>query len=273
MKKIGVSTWCTDDYIDFAGLQELKNSFNYFHPDVDHIIFDTDMTNQIVAANHWMATNPKDHSHWMMAATGLPLVDDYDMVVHLDGDSVVVGELNELFESTEDIIGVRNNNSYNKAGCHNGITIGSIPMQGFLNAGLVAANNKEFWKEWDLKNKETAEFSPGRSDENDTLNLIFHSGKYTTKIIDSDDADVFYGIASLWGDHHHWESWKELYIKDEEVWLNDPITNQPKRVKVLHQAGGSIAHQLNTKHGGFRNWLRQAVSTEVAEFIDHISKR
>ena len=30
-KKIAVTTWVTDDYIDYIGLDELKNSFNHFH--------------------------------------------------------------------------------------------------------------------------------------------------------------------------------------------------------------------------------------------------
>ena len=72
------------------------------------------------------------------------------MVVQIDGDCVITGPLTELFESDEDIIGVRNNNSLDKASSGNGITIqhlepfgdGSmIPIQGFINAGLVAANN------------------------------------------------------------------------------------------------------------------------------------
>ena len=148
-KKILISTWCTDDYVDLIGLEKLQNSIKYFHPDVDHAIVDTAMTNKIYEQCPWM------RPVWMMAPTCLPYVEDYDMVVHIDGDCVVTGPLTELFESDEDIIGVRNNNSFNKASRGpGGITIahlepwgnGSpIPIQGFVNAGLVAANRKEFW--------------------------------------------------------------------------------------------------------------------------------
>ena len=41
MKKIAVTTWCTDDYVDYIGLDELRNSFKYFHSDVDFFVFDT----------------------------------------------------------------------------------------------------------------------------------------------------------------------------------------------------------------------------------------
>ena len=46
MKKIAVTTWVTDDYVDYIGLNELKRSFKHFHPDVDFFVFDTKMTNE-----------------------------------------------------------------------------------------------------------------------------------------------------------------------------------------------------------------------------------
>ena len=42
MKKIAISTWCTDDYVDYLGVDKLTNSIKYFHPEVDHIIIDSE---------------------------------------------------------------------------------------------------------------------------------------------------------------------------------------------------------------------------------------
>ena len=184
MKKNAVVTWVTDDYVDYIGLKELKNSFKYFHPDVDFFVFDTAMTNKAKENNPWL------DNVWMKPPCAAPYKDDYDMVVQIDGDCVVTGPMNELFESDEDVIGVRNNNSFNKAGSHDGITIrhiepfgdGSpIPMQGFVNAGLVGVNNKEFWDDWSDVNMQSAKikakvdpYAHGIGDENDTLNQLFH---------------------------------------------------------------------------------------------------
>lgn len=109
-KKILISTWCTDDYAELLGVEKLVNSVKYFHPEVDHVIFNTEMTNEVYAKYSWM------QPIWMMAPTCLPYVEDYDMVIHLDADAVVVGPMDELFNSTADVIGVRNNNSLNQAG-------------------------------------------------------------------------------------------------------------------------------------------------------------
>lgn len=275
-KKILISTWCTDDYAELLGVEKLVNSIKYFHPEVDHVIFNTEMTNNVYSQYPWMKPI------WMMAPTCLPYVEDYDMVIHLDADAVVVGPMDELFDSSADIIGVRNNNSLNKAGAHNGITIphlppfgngNPIPMQGFLNAGLVAANRKEFWYDWHNVNYQADHNKTyGFGDENDTLNQIFHWEKYESEVIDPIGSKVSYGISNVWGTgNNHWESWSQIYVKDDRLYLDDPATGEPMYIKVLHQAGGSIAAELNRSFGGFRNWMSSVVSKEVNDFLNEVT--
>ena len=280
-KKIAVVCWVTDDYVDYIGLNEIRNSFKYFHPDVDFIVFDSVMTDMAKEQDPWL--NPV----WMKPPCAFPFVDDYDMVVQIDGDCVITGPLTELFESDEDIIGVRNNNSLDKASSGNGITIqhlepfgdGSmIPIQGFINAGLVAANNKEFWEDWHDVNKQSAKikaevnpYAHGIGDEQDTLNQIFHSGEYTTKIVDARGTGVSYGLSNTWGTVTHWDSWKDLYVEDDCLCLDDPADGAKMKVKVLHQAGGTAAAQLNKSSGGLREWMKTVMSTEAVNYINKIT--
>ena len=280
-KKIAVVCWVTDDYVDYIGLNEVRNSFKYFHPDVDFIVSDSAMTNKAKEKDAWL--NPV----WMKPPCAFPFVDDYDMVVQIDGDCVITGPLTELFESDEDIIGVRNNNSLDQASSGNGITIqhlepfgdGSmIPIQGFINAGLVAANNKEFWEDWHDVNKQSAKikaevnpYAHGIGDEQDTLNQIFHSGEYTTKIVDARGTGVSYGLSNTWGTVTHWDSWKDLYVEDDCLCLDDPADGAKMKVKVLHQAGGSAAAQLNKSSGGLREWMKTVMSTEAINYINKIT--
>ena len=282
MKKIAVTTWVTDDYIDYIGLDELKNSFKYFHSDVDFFVFDTKATNEAMVKDPWL------NNVWMMPPSCLPFVDDYDMVVHIDGDCVVTGPMTELFESDEDIIGVRNNNSLDKASSHPGITIihlppfGNgeyIPVQKFINAGLIASNNKQFWHEWHELNREAKRikdevnpYAHGIGDEQDTLNQIFHSGKYTTKIIDAMGTNVSYGLCNTWGENNnHWESWAQIYVKDDALYLDDPKTGDPMCIKVMHQAGGSAAAKLNKEHGGLREWMKTVIAEEPLQYIHKVT--
>ena len=188
--------------------------------------------------------------------------------------------MDELFESDADIIGVRNNNSLDQAGAHGGITIphhppfgdGSpIPLQGFINAGLIAANNSEFWDVWhDINSQVAATKGYGWGDENDTLNHIFHWDKFTSEVIDPIGSGVSYGLSNIWGTgDNHWESWSQIYVKNDRLYLDDPKTGEPMCIKVL-QAGGSIAGELNKNAGGFRNWLSSVVPPEVDEYIKEV---
>ena len=286
-KKVAISTWCTDDYVDLIGLDKLHNSIKHFHPEIDHVIVDSKMTKEIENEIPWMK------NIWMMAPSCLPLADDYDMVIHLDGDAVVTGPLDEMINSTAEIIGVRNNNSLNQAGAHNGITIrhmepfgngSDIPLQGFINAGMIAAQGKDFWEDWHDVNSQVADvtnkgyYNPGWGDENDTLNQIFHSDKYNSEVIDPIGSGVSYGLSNVWGTgNNHWESWSQIYVKDDRLYLNDMIKEgwnmvqgDPMCIKVLHQAGGSIAAELNRSAGGFRNWMKTVVSDEVKDYLEVI---
>ena len=286
-KKVAISTWCTDDYVDLIGLDKLHNSIKHFHPEIDHVVVDSKMTREIEKEIPWMK------NIWMMAPSCLPLADDYDMVIHLDGDAVVTGPLDEMINSTAEIIGVRNNNSLNQAGAHNGITIrhmepfgngSDIPLQGFINAGMIAAQGKDFWEDWHDVNSQVADvtnkgyYNPGWGDENDTLNQIFHSDKYNSEVIDPIGSGVSYGLSNVWGTgNNHWESWSQIYVKDDRLYLNDMIKEgwnmvqgDPMCIKVLHQAGGSIAAELNRSAGGFRNWMKTVVSDEVKDYLEVI---
>ena len=47
MKKIAISTWCTDDYAEYLRPDKLKKLVNHFHPEIDFHIVDSKQTEQI----------------------------------------------------------------------------------------------------------------------------------------------------------------------------------------------------------------------------------
>ena len=207
-------------------------------------------------------------------------------IVYIDGDCVVTGPMTELFESEEDVIGVRIIIHLQRR-CHTGITIMHIPpygdgqyipVQNFINAGLIASNNKQFWHEWHDLNRQAKRFKDevnpyahGIGDEQDTLNQIFHSDRYTSKIIDAMGTGLSYGLCNTWGENSHWESWSQIYLKDEALYLDDPKTGDPMCIKVMHQAGGSLAADLNKKHGGLREWMKTVIAEEPLQYIHKIT--
>ena len=120
MKKIAVTTWVTDDYVDYIGLDELKNSFNHFHSDVDFFVFDTKATNEAMVKDPWL------NNVWMMPPSCLPFVDDYDMVylnmekamdsksskhnlVLVEGDSIIVPKTMDVVHISGSLMNLEGN--------------------------------------------------------------------------------------------------------------------------------------------------------------------
>ena len=81
---------------------------------------------------------------------------------------------------------------------------------------------------------------------------------------------VSYGLCSTWGQNTHWDSWSQIYVKDDRLYLDDPKTGEPMCIKVMHQAGGHAAAKLNREAGGFRNWLSSVVSNEVNDYLNEV---
>ena len=83
---------------------------------------------------------------------------------------------------------------------------------------------------------------------------------------------VSYGLCNTWGENNnHWESWSEIYVKDDGLYLDDPKTGEPMRIKVMHQAGGDAAAKLNKQHGGLREWMKTVIAEEPLQFINKIT--
>ena len=289
MKKIAVSTWCTDDYAVHLRPDRLQKLINHFHPEIDFHIFGTEDTKNITKEYPWLGAENVRFSEWMMVVTCLPLGEDYDMVIHIDADSFCIGSLDKVINLNAELIGVRNNNFFGKAGSAQPCISpfyepygdgGIIGVNEFLNAGFIASNDKQFWYEWRDFNKFVAEQSDGRTftykpwplirNEQDTWNHIFHAiDKYTSEIVDREGSGVTYGIVNQWGEKEHCESWKNLYIKDNSVYIDHPITGEPLRTSILHAAGVGTMETIK-QYGDHYNWLYGIIKPEVRDYIQTI---
>tara|TARA_R110000787_G_scaffold39265_2_gene98581 strand:- start:5305 stop:6093 length:789 start_codon:yes stop_codon:yes gene_type:complete len=255
------STWCTDDYHDRVGLAKQQASLKYFHPEIPRFVFDTAKTNKLKEIDPWL------NQYFMMPPTCMHLADEFDLVIHIDGDCTVTGPLDDVLRGDFEIAGVRNNNDYNKAGKDPFITIplknGSmIPKWEFLNAGFVASTSKDFWLEWHACNKLEGNNYAGH--ENDTLNHIFHSGRYKTKILDPYNCSESYGLTNVWGNETHWDSWREIFLQDNKLYIHS-ILGRRMEIKVLHVAGGGGSWLMKQKYEqyGFKQ--------EVLEYLRNIT--
>ena len=77
----------------------------------------------------------------MIPFWGQKLAQDFDPVIHLDADSIVVDSLPELLRGDFDVAGVRNNDDFGDLS----FTCPGVPVHEYMNCGLVAATHRQFW--------------------------------------------------------------------------------------------------------------------------------
>lgn len=230
--KVAFCTHVSDDWFYSIGTDKLLKSSKYFHPKIPFYVFNSDDIQTIFDSHenfNWTTIHP---------AISIQLIDEYDMVVHFDADSIITGKLNELLDEDNlnyDIIGVRNNNDLKKAGKDPAI-FETYSWEKYLNCGLVAVTNKKFLEKWLEYNLSFGNRMPFQ--EQSVLNRMIHEENWKYKILDTIDSNVYYGTSNAWGNTTHWDSWKDIQI------INDELILHNKKVKVLHHAGGSVKYKL-----------------------------
>ena len=87
----------------------------------------------------------------MIPFWGQKLAQDFDLVIHLDADSIVVDSLPELLWGDFDVAGVRNNDDFGDPN----FTCPGVAVHEYMNCGLVAATHRQFWDDWLSANLES----------------------------------------------------------------------------------------------------------------------
>jgi len=234
MKDIVFCTHVSDHLYNTIGANKFVKSARFFHPEIDLVVFDNKILIPLMQNDNRINWN---NIHPIVSRT---LANQYKTVIHFDADSMLTGKLTELLDAIKqyDVVGVRNNNDFQKAGKDSPISCHGVPYNKYLNAGLVAVSNPGFYEDWIKLNFEKSDFLP--FGENDVLNmLIYNSDIYSSFIIDDIDSKVHYGVSGLYGNNTHWDSWKDITIDNNNLILNNKI------VKVLHHAGGFNSNKLN----------------------------
>jgi len=200
------------------------NSFKRFHPDIDLIVFRQDVIDKVFKEKGVNFYNAKPTFAKL-------LTDKYDLVINIDADSVVLGRLEAILGQDYEIGGVMNLNDYENR------TIENVNEEMFLNAGLIASRNKDFWDIWEEKNKEAMKYT---CKENDILNLIWYNDpkvkKMKKKIFDKQKD--YYGCKSL-------NREREFYVELGKVMCRG------EQVFIYHHAKGGVLPKLEYERMGF----------------------
>jgi lipopolysaccharide biosynthesis glycosyltransferase len=198
----------------------LKNSLAKFHPDVPLIRIGNQDVDDYRDTGFFFRATP------IIART---LIDQYDTVIKIDSDSIVTGDLSELFEGTYDI-GLVNNSNPREMRSYP-VAVWDIHPLAYVNAGFVVMKSKSFIDHW-FNLCMSQHFMSYQMREQDLLNIMAFYGDYQVRFLDQGDS--FWGLSSK----QYWDSIK--MVGDELVLPKAPEwPDKDKKIRVIHYAGGT----------------------------------
>lgn len=227
----------------------LEKSFKHFHPDIPFKVYGEDELN---------ASGIERPTIFYLATPlyAQQLFKEYDTVVKMDADSIVLGNLDHIFnDMTYDVGTVYNWNRIDPPKFGE-IGLATIQPQEYYNNGFVVMRNKAFVDEW-MNLCKTRHFVRMPFREQGFLNILTHYGRHTVKCFD--DSDMWHGLRSK-------GEWNRCVMKDGNVVLPKGADGYPeadKIIKVIHWAGGAGETKMN---------YRAYFNEEVQDFITEIMK-
>ncbi len=239
-------TIISDSHYAGCRTNEFIASFKHFHPDIYIVVFAQG------AIDKEFKANPNLTFYNCKAHFAKILYNDFDLVVNIDADHLILGTLDSILAADYDVACPANYNVFSNASLKivstgNKVT-NLVPEERYYQGGLIASTSKQFWDAYDyasMKHSHSLHYA-----ENDVLNLILSLCDYNVKYLDGDanfksnDFHSYYGCASL--------GQERLAIID-----NGQIKINGKPIKAYHFA----------KAGINKPPVNSLFSKEVTEFI------
>lgn len=230
----------------------LEKSFKYFHPDITFIIYGQEELDKITIPEKFYMATP---------LFAKKLIKDYDLVLKLDCDQLILGKLDYLFTHEYDVGSVLNINRVDPP--RYGLVQGwGIAPNEYINNGLVAIQSKAFVEHW-WKLCNSKYFNRFTYREQDILNILFHFGNY--KAVCFDNYDLTENYFAWHGLVAKGETVRAV-LKNGEIVIprgEDGYPDREVKLKALHWAGGQ---------GELKMDYQKCFNEEVIEYIDTILK-
>lgn len=243
------------DFNNYKYALKLERSFKHFHPDIPFKVI----------TNKELETYVKDDPHFFYRQKpilGEQYLSEYDLVLGLDADQIILGDLSYIWNTTDYDIGCVLN--YNQPDVERYGLIqgwGISPIE-YVNCGLVAMRSTKFvhnWKAWCF----SPQFERLQFREQDGLNAMVYHGNWNVRIFDHGDGPA--KMAAFWGLFGK-SYWSKAIMRDGKVIIPKVDAGIPKvdtELKVIHWGGGNIGNKLN---------YRVFFNEEVSDFIDTVIK-
>jgi len=226
MKKKIVAFSVAGDAKNLRFYEQMKNSLRKFHSEEE-------LPLKLYGPEEVASYNDPHFYYRATPVIGSELLKEYDVVIKLDADQIVMGDLSHLWEQDLDIGVVQNSNP--REAKKYPVSVWNIDPLSYVNAGLVVMKNKELVNHW-LQLCFTPHFGAYQMKEQDLLNIIvFYTavGRYGVRFLDN--SEKWHGLVTK-----GYEPMMELVDKKVFLPKNDewPV-NSKKQIVCYHFAGGN----------------------------------
>ncbi len=186
------------------------------------------------------------------------LLKDYDLVLKIDADSIITGDLNHIINDTSyDLAAPLNWNRYDPQ-VFGQVSVVDVPPTMYLNCGLVAMRNRELVEKW-FRLCHSQHFGAYQYREQDLLNIIAFYFDWKVKNLDAED--TWNGLISK-GEMMRFE------LKDGKLIVpaaKDHFPDKDMVVKVIHLAGGNTI-------GDKMDFLNTHTKPEILAYLQDLIK-
>ena len=234
----------------------LEKSFQYFHADVPFAI----------VQGEELTGYTKDDPMFFYRATpilGAKYLKEYELVVKMDADSLVLGDLSYIWNTKDYDVGTVINWNRVDPAMYGYVQGWGIAPPEYMNCGLVAMRNSDFVKQW--KNLcFTPQFDRLQYKEQDLLNIMVYYGNWNVRCFDHGD-----GIAKMnawWGLISKGE-WRRAEVENGKIFVpkglgDTPFPPNDMELKVIHVAGGNQANKMN-----YHTFFPEKVAKRIDEIL------
>lgn len=243
--------FCIADKNNIKYANTMIKSLRYFHKDLP-IMLVTNETDKALLPKDVIL---KDLGPYMVdqmffyRATPIvaeSLLDEYELVLKIDADSLILGDLSLIMETKDYDIGtVINWNRFDEKFYPLVQGWGIFPAE-YFNCGFVAMRSKKFVHDWRMLCY-TNLFDRLQYKEQDLLNALCYFGNYNVRCFDFGDnrleLNAWYGIIGK-------GEWNRAIVKNGKIIVpkglgDTPFPPSDMEIKVAHMGGGNGAPKDN----------------------------
>ncbi len=258
MNKKPVVVFSVADRNNFPYALRMLKMLNSFHKDWPVILYtnetDTDKLKQLPKQVGVRDLNPylEDQMFFYRATPILaePLIDEYELVIKMDADQLVLGNLSYVLDTTDyDVATVINWNRHDIQfyPVVELVRIGIAPIE-YFNCGFVAMRSKKFVHNWTVACF-SEQFNRLQYKEQDILNILCYFGNYNVRCLDHPDIISKTPNRAFWGLIAKGEL-NRAKLRGDQIYVpkgfgTTPFPPEDLELKVVHMAGGNEAKKDN----------------------------